>query len=185
MFGGGEICGACYRITYHGDQAQGLGRPGSEIIQVVDSGSWATFDCHMTAFHEITDYNTGFFPITYEQVPCELSAGGPVVGVLHSDYYITKLVFSNLRFPVKTASVSIGGKEYSLKLIGGWWYVWTGGVKGSVIFKLEEADGDTVTISGCFGGWQNRHTGEGCSNSQSSYKVSLQAAAVSPALEDW
>merc|ERR1719392_304555 len=45
MFTGGAVCGACFHITYAGNQAQGLGRPGSLTIQVVDSGSWATFDC--------------------------------------------------------------------------------------------------------------------------------------------
>lgn len=36
-----------------------IGRPGSAVVQIVDSGSWATFDCHMTVFNKITDYNTG------------------------------------------------------------------------------------------------------------------------------
>jgi len=178
MFGGGEICGACFRISYKGDQEQGLGRPGSDVIQVVDSGSWATFDCHMSAFHEITDYTTGFFPITYEQVPCETAAGGPVVGVLGSTYYVSNLVFNNLEFPVKAASVSVGGQDFDLKLIGGWWYVWTGGVKGSVVFKVTEDNDEAVTISGCFGGWQNRRTGDGCTSDHPGLKAALQLAAA-------
>ena len=36
-----------------------VGRPGSAVVQIVDSGSWATFDCHMTVFNKITDYHTG------------------------------------------------------------------------------------------------------------------------------
>lgn len=175
MFGGGEICGACFRLTYKGDHEQGLGRPGSDVIQVVDSGSWATFDCHMTAFHKITDYNTGFFPVTYEQVPCETSAGGPVAGVLHSDYYISKLVFSNLRYPVKSATLSIGGEKYPLKLVGGWWHVWTGPAKGSVTFRIVEQNGQEVTISSCFGGWQNRKAGDGCSGHHSHHDSASEA----------
>jgi len=184
MFGGGEICGACYRISYNGDQEQGLGRPGSDVIQVVDSGSWATFDCHMSAFNAITDYTTGFFPITYEKVPCETAAGGPVVGVLGSTYYVSKLVFNNLQYPVKTASVSVGGQEFDLKLIGGWWYVWTGGVQGKVVFKVIKDNDEVVTISGCFGGWQNRRTGDGCSNGDPQLKAALQVAAASLATQN-
>jgi len=165
MFGGGEICGACYRLTYHGDHEQGLGRPGSEVIQVVDSGSWATFDCHMTAFNKITGQDTAIFPITYERVACE-TPGGPVAAVLHTDYYFTKLVFNNLRYPVKSAELSIAEKKYPLKLVGGWWHVWTGNAKGTVSFDIAEEDGSHVRLSHCFGGWENRKAGQSCSGAQ-------------------
>ena len=46
------MCGRCYKLTYKGDHEQGLGRPGSHVVQIVDSGSWATFDCHMTVFNK-------------------------------------------------------------------------------------------------------------------------------------
>jgi len=162
MFAGGEICGACYRLTYHGDHEQGLGRPGSETIQVVDSGSWATFDCHMSAFHKITAQETAIFPITYERVACE-TPGGPIAAVLHTDYYFTKLVFNNLRYPVKTADLMVAEKKYPLKLVGGWWYVWTGHVSGKVSFSIVEDDGSHVQLHNCFGGWENRKAGDSCS----------------------
>ena len=90
LFQNGEVCGQCYRLTYKGDQEQGLGRPGSAVVQIVDSGSWATFDCHMEVFNKITDYNnnTGFFPVSYQEVPCDTSSHGPVVGVLQ---YVARL----------------------------------------------------------------------------------------------
>jgi len=178
MFGGGEICGACYRLTFHGDQEQGLGRPGSEIIQVVDSGSWATFDCHMNAFKKITGYDTHFFPVTYERVSCDLSPGGPVAGVLEADYYFSKVVFNNLHYPVKSAAVDIGGKSYKMKLVGGWWHVWTGNVEGTVSFQITEDNGEKAQISGCFGGWENRKTGLGCSKSRHSMMLELASAAA-------
>eukprot|EP00435_Cladocopium_sp_Y103_P044166 s1424_g12.t1 len=74
LFGNGEVCGRCYRLTYKGNHEQG--RPGSAVVQIVDSGSWATFDCHMTAFNKITDYDTGFFPVSYEEVPCATASQG-------------------------------------------------------------------------------------------------------------
>ena len=122
-----------------------IGRPGSAVVQIVDSGSWATFDCHMTVFNKITDYNTGhhtflkyvalrcvlfflvglaplgggafilwvewvsvnqhnfcpddsfragFFPVSYEEVPCDTSSQGPVVGVLQYDPWSKRQEFS-------------------------------------------------------------------------------------------
>lgn len=174
MFGGGEICGACFRLTYHGDHEQHLGRPGSDVIQVVDSGSWATFDCHMTAFHQITGERTAIFPISYERVACD-APGSPVAAVLHKDYYFSKLVFNNLRYPVKSAELDVSGTKYPLKLVGGWWYVWTGNVKGRVSFSITEDDGSHVELDGCFGGWENRKAGSACSGSQ---KLLLQASPM-------
>lgn len=162
LFGNGEICGRCYRLTYKGGHEQGLGRPGSDVVQIVDSGSWATFDCHMTAFNKITDYNTGFFPVSYEEVPCNTASQGPVVGVLQYDYYWTKFVFSNLRYPVKSADLIIGGKTHHMKLVGGYWGAWTGPITGETSFKITEENGYQVTFNNCFGGWKNRKTGDAC-----------------------
>ncbi|CAE7197415.1 EXPA13 [Symbiodinium natans] len=163
LFGNGEICGRCYRLTYKGGHEQGLGSPGSDVVQIVDSGSWATFDCHMTAFHKITNYDTGFFPITYEEVACDTSPEGPVAGVLQYDYYFTKMVFSNLRYPVKEAELTIGGKKHEMKLIGGWWSAWTGPITGKTSFQITEENGFVVNFPNCFHGeWTNRKTGDAC-----------------------
>lgn len=162
LFGNGEVCGRCYRLTFKGNHEQGLGRPGSAVVQIVDSGSWATFDCHMTAFNKITDYDTGFFPVSYEEVPCATASQGPVVGVLQYDYYWTKFVFSNLRYPVKTANLIIGGKDHPMKLVGGYWGAWTGPINGDTSFKITEENGYTVRFNHCFGGWDKRQTGDAC-----------------------
>ncbi|CAE7761265.1 EXPA13 [Symbiodinium microadriaticum] len=163
LFGNGEVCGRCYRLTYRGGHEQGLGRPGSDVVQIVDSGSWATFDCHMTAFSKITHYDTGFFPITYEEVACDTFATGPVAGVLQYDYYFTKIVFSNLRYPVQSAELTIGGKKHEMKLIGGWWSAWTGPIQGKTSFKITEENGFVVNFPNCFNGeWTNRKTGDAC-----------------------
>mmetsp|Transcript_13819 Transcript_13819/g.25898 ORF Transcript_13819/g.25898 Transcript_13819/m.25898 type:complete len:280 (-) Transcript_13819:353-1192(-) len=162
LFGNGEVCGRCYRLRYGGDHEQGLGRPGSAVVQIVDSGSWATFDCHMTVFDKITGYDTGFFPVSYQEVACETSPEGPVAGVLEYDYYFTKIVFSNLRYPVRAAELTIGGKKHEMQLIGGWWSAWTGPIEGSASFKITEENGYAVYFSDCFGGWKNRKTGDAC-----------------------
>lgn len=187
MFGGGEICGACFRITYKGNHAQHLGRPGSTVIQVVDSGSWATFDCHMNAFSDVTDYHTGIFPVTYEQVSCDTTSAGATVAVLESDYYFTKLVFNNLHYPVKEASVAVAGRDYPLQLVSGWWYVWTGGVKGHSEFSVTETNGQKVRIPGCFGGWQHRHGGACTVSGQRAFaavETSLAAVATANATDN-
>mmetsp|Transcript_135354 Transcript_135354/g.191509 ORF Transcript_135354/g.191509 Transcript_135354/m.191509 type:complete len:286 (+) Transcript_135354:66-923(+) len=185
LFGNGEVCGRCYRLTYKGNHEQGLGRPGSAVVQIVDSGSWATFDCHMTVFNKITDYNTGFFPVSYEEVPCDTSSQGPVVGVLQYDYYWTKFVFSNLRYPVKSASLRIGGKDHPMKLIGGYWGAWTGPINGDTSFKITEENGYTVRFNNCFGGWDKRKTGDACyaSGHRSKSLPNLRGSAGSAVVE--
>merc|ERR1719221_1420844 len=162
MFRGGAVCGACYRITYAGDQGQGLGRPGSLVVQVVDSGAWATFDCHMSAFHAITGASTNIFPITYEMVACATSAEGAVAAVLSYDYYWTKFVFSDMRYPVESAELTIGEKAYTLKRVLGYWAAWTGPVAGPVSFILADDHGNTASLSDCFSGWKNCKTGSSC-----------------------
>lgn len=163
MFRDGKTCGACFRLTYHGDHPQGLGHPGSHVVQVVDSGSWATFDCHMTAFQAVTGATTHIFPITYEEVPCETSAEGPIAAVLHYDFYFTRFVFGNLQRPLQNVQLSIGEKQFELNQIGGFWSAWTGPADGPVSFTLTEDHGSKVKLSGCFSGWKNRHTGDSCS----------------------
>ncbi|CAJ1402438.1 unnamed protein product [Effrenium voratum] len=175
LYGNGEVCGRCYKLTYKGDHEQGLGRPGSHVVQVVDSGSWATFDCHMTVFNKITDYDTGIFPVDYEEVPCETSPEGPIAGVLDDDYYWTKFVFSNLRYPATAATITIGGKPHKMKLIGGYWGAWTGPIKGPTDIKVTEENGDKVSFHNCFGGWKNRKTGAACKTSQSQSLVGAKA----------
>merc|ERR1719499_2254952 len=78
----GATCGACFRVSYDGSEATDPGRPGSMVVQIVDSGSAKTFDCQIDAFENITGAMTGMFPITYEPVDCEIADGlGPVVTV--------------------------------------------------------------------------------------------------------
>jgi len=61
------------------------------------------------------------------------------------DYYWTKFVFSNLRYPVKSANLIIGGKDHPMKLVGGYWGAWTGPINGDTSFKITEENGYTVT----------------------------------------
>lgn len=67
------------------------------------------------------------------------------------DYYWTKFVFSNLRYPVKSASLRIGGKDHPMKLIGGYWGAWTGPINGDTSFKITEENGYTATSRKLFG----------------------------------
>merc|ERR1712117_556950 len=71
----GATCGACFRVSYDGSEATDAGRPGSMVVQIVDSGSAKTFDCQVDAFEAITGSRTGVFPITYEPVDCETADG--------------------------------------------------------------------------------------------------------------
>merc|ERR1712087_306838 len=162
MFKGGSICGACYQIKYDGDQSQGLGRAGSLVVQVVDSGSWATFDCHMSAFHTITGASTNIFPIAFKMVPCLTSSEGAVAAVLSYDYYWTKFVFGDTKYPVKSAELTVGAESYPMKRVLGYWAAWTGPVDGQVSFTLIDDHGNKNVLRRCFAGWKNRKTGSAC-----------------------
>ena len=118
-------------------------------------------------FSKITDYDTGFFPVDYEEVPCETSPAGPIAGVLDDDFYWTKFVFSNLRYPVTAATLTINGKVHEMKLVGGYWGAWTGPIKGEADIEITEENGYQVSFHNCFGGWKNRRTGDACRAAQS------------------
>jgi len=180
MFRAGSICGACYRITYAGDQPQGLGRLGSLVVQVVDSGAWATFDCHMSAFETITGASTNTFSIAYEPVPCATSSEGAVAAVLSYDYYWTKFVFSDMKYPVESAEITVGDKSYEMNRVLrneqglrvlGYWAVWTGPVEGKVSFTLVDGHGNNAVLQNCFSGWANRKPGSSCSASSSAAEL--------------
>lgn len=173
MYRAGATCGACYRIEYHGDQQQGLGHAGAATVQVVDSGAWATFDCHMSAFKKITSYDTSIFPISYEKVPCETSAQGAVAAVLTYDFYWTKFVFGNLPYPVQSAELHVGEQRFELQRVGGYWASWTGPLDGQVSFVLTEDQGSSTVLSSCFSGWKGRHSGASCTATQGSALIQV------------
>merc|ERR1719336_1975877 len=138
IYQGGASCGACYRVTYDGSPATDPGRPGSLVIQVVDTGgSGESFDCQVEAFEEITGARTGVFPMTFEPVVCE-QAGGAVATVLDGDNaYYTKVIFSNLPTSVEAASIHIGGKTFAMSRVGGaTWSAAPEGASGAASFTL-------------------------------------------------
>merc|ERR1712039_535691 len=113
----------------------------------------------MSAFRTITGATTNIFPVAYEMVPCATSANGATAAVLSYDYYWTKFVFSDMRYPVEAAQMTVGEKTYVLKRVLGYWAAWTGPVDGSVSFALVDDQGNKALLKSCFGGWSNRRTG--------------------------
>jgi len=163
LFKGGANCGACYRVRYGGGAATDPGRAGSLIVQIVDSGSAKTFDCHLKAFQKITGARTGIFPISYTPVSCLRKKGGAVAMVLDgNNAYYTKVIFSNLQKAVRSASMTIAGSKINLKRAGGaTWSANTGGKKGKVTFSLKLTGGSAYRFSSCFSSWPVR-TGSSC-----------------------
>ena len=53
-------------------------------------------------------------------------------------------MFSNLRYPVKSADLIIIGRSLPLKLVGGYWEAWTGPISGQTSFRIKEANGYSV-----------------------------------------
>merc|ERR1712038_1227853 len=115
----GAACGACFRVSYDGSKATDSGRPGSLVVQIVDSGSAKTFDCQVDAFETITGSRTGIFPISYEPVDCETATDGPVATVLDgNNAWYTKVIFSNLPGAVVSADNKISGKSFGMSRVG-------------------------------------------------------------------
>jgi len=150
MFEGGFACGRCYKISFNGEASTDPGRPGSEIIQVVDSGAWRNFDCIMPAFKKITGASTGVFQIHYKQVDCPVAHGGPTVTVTASSYYFVSVVFSNLPSPARHASISIDGKSKDMVYLhSAVFQVYTGS-HSAASFHIELENAQSVSFHNCF-----------------------------------
>jgi len=150
---GGDACGECYQISYHGEAASDPGRPGSVEIQVVDSGADKDFDCELPAFKKATGSVTGIFPITFKQVPCNVAPGGMTATVLASNPYFLIVIFANSASPVRKATLTVGGKKFKMRRRGATFSVITGGAKGDVDFAVVAADGSAHSFSSCFASW--------------------------------
>merc|ERR1712150_279841 len=151
----GATCGACFRVSYDGSKATDNGRPGSLVVQIVDSGSAKTFDCQVDAFEAITGSRTGIIPITYEPVDCETADDGPVATVLDGDNaWYTKVIFSNLPGAVVSADLTVNGASFSMSRVGGaTWKASPAGATGSASFTVTLQDGRSVDFGSCFDTW--------------------------------
>jgi hypothetical protein len=164
LYKGGLGCGQCYRITYAGVGGTDPGKAGSDIIQVVDSGSAKEFDCFLDAFTAITGAVTGVFPIQYAPVSC--TASPPIIVVLdgNNSYYV-KVLLAGGTTSVKSASLQIGSTTYTLDRVSGatWKAALSGRTDQQVSFTILYTDGVTETVSRCFGGIWPVATGAQCS----------------------
>jgi len=156
LYRAGAACGSCFKVSYDGSPATDQGRPGSLVVQIVDSGSAKTFDCQVDAFEAITGARTGIFPITYEPVDCELNpASGPVATVLDGmNAWYTKVIFSNLPQAVDAAEITVEDRPFSMSRVGGaTWQASPGGATGVAGFALRLDGGAVVCLDACFGAW--------------------------------
>lgn len=170
----GEACGSCYRISYDGSPATDPGRPGSHIIQVVDSGSAMTFDCQVTAFEHITGQVTGIFPIWYEPVRCDTGGSLPRATVIDgTNPMYGRVVFSNFPRAVAWAKLYIGNKKFRLARNFGTWRADTDGTRGKASFKVGLFGGGEVWFGGCVS-WPMRR-GDSCSTGRWRARASSEA----------
>ena len=161
----GMSCGSCYKITYTGEKATDPGRPGSAIIQVVDSGSAKEFDCFLDVFEEITGSNTGVFPIYYKQVDCVETS--PTVVVLDgNNAWYTKVLVVGGHTGVQSVSITVDGKRHDLQRSGGaTWAAGLAGKSGPTFFSITYRDGTSAELLGCFGGKWPVATSSQCASS--------------------
>ncbi|CAE7223056.1 EXPA12 [Symbiodinium sp. CCMP2456] len=154
LYSSGGACGSCWRVSYDGSPATDPGVPGSMVVQVVDSGSAKTFDCHLTAFQRITGASTGVFPITYEPVDCDVGSGGPVATVLDGDNaWYTKVIFSNMVSAVVKADLFLGENAFTMSRVSGaTWSASTAGKRDAASFSVTLDTGDIIAFR-CFDSW--------------------------------
>jgi len=133
------------------------------VVQIVDSGSAKTFDCHLTAFQKITGAESGIFPVTYEPADCDTGSQGAVATVLDGkNAWYTKVIFSSLPDAVVGASMLVEGNTYTMSRVSGaTWQANTNGESGSVSFSVSLEDQSTVDFASCFSSWPVA-TGEYC-----------------------
>ena len=106
MWKNGDAGGACYKISYDGAKATNPGRPGSDVIQVIDKCADKNFDCFIDAFKEITGSTTGILPISFAQVPCPVSPYGGVATATAGNRYFIIVVFSDFKMQISSADVA-------------------------------------------------------------------------------
>lgn len=154
VWNGGQACGRCYRISYSGTGGTDPGRAGSAVIQVVDSGSSEEFDCFLDAHMKITGANTGNFPITYRQVPCQAS-NTTIVMLDGENAWYTKVLVAGGTRGVKSVKMAVGGKTYSmLRSVGATWYAQLAGkTGGATVFTVAYEGNTTKVLRGCFKDW--------------------------------
>eukprot|EP00419_Tripos_fusus_P012369 CAMPEP_0172663102 /NCGR_PEP_ID=MMETSP1074-20121228/5714_1 /TAXON_ID=2916 /ORGANISM="Ceratium fusus, Strain PA161109" /LENGTH=428 /DNA_ID=CAMNT_0013479049 /DNA_START=125 /DNA_END=1411 /DNA_ORIENTATION=- len=159
----GAACGQCFRVSYEGGPATPKGKPGSLVVQVVNSGR-TTFDCHEAAFKKITGSTEGIYPINFEPVQCETAPDGPVATVLDGDNaFYTKVIFSNLPSAVSGAKLKVGSKIFAMQRnSGATWRASTDGSHGAAAsFTLMLDDGSTLENVMGFKSWPVK-TGASC-----------------------
>jgi len=174
----GAACGSCWRVSYDGSPATDPGVPGSMVVQVVDSGSARTFDCHLTAFQRITGASTGVFPITYEPVDCDVGSAGPVATVLDGDNaWYTKVIFSNLVSGVLKADLFLGESAFTMSRVsGGTWSASTAGKRDAASFAVTLDTGDIIAFR-CFDSWPVP-TGSSCTGPSASTAQTTQSTTT-------
>eukprot|EP00931_Biecheleriopsis_adriatica_P094304 TRINITY_DN6796_c0_g1_i1.p1 TRINITY_DN6796_c0_g1~~TRINITY_DN6796_c0_g1_i1.p1 ORF type:complete len:495 (+),score=91.75 TRINITY_DN6796_c0_g1_i1:74-1486(+) len=150
MYQGGFACGRCYKISYTGEASTDPGRPGSELVQIVDSGAWRNFDCIMPTFKSITGAGTGVFRIHYKRAKCPVEGGGATATVTASSFYFTSLVLSNLPYPAREVSMELNGEKHKMSYLhSAVFQTYTGSHSGAS-FQARLEDGSTVSFKDCF-----------------------------------
>jgi len=137
----GAGCGACYELE---------GPASSQVVQIVDHAtSVYQFECHMDIYEKISGQRNGFVPVAYKQVPCKTDgcAVGTVLDNPNPAY--TKMIFSQLKFPVASVTAKIGDQKVPMDHNNG--AVWTmlHQAGGPVGFDVTDSQGHTVALGNC------------------------------------
>merc|ERR1712066_266923 len=164
---------------------------GSVVVEVVDSGAGGVnhFDCHLTAFKELTHTSPGIFPISFERTECDARGPAAATVLQGGNPWSVMVLFSNLRSPVTKAEIDVDGTTFKMRQ--GYSAAWQAGVflphkatraRTEVSFALQLADSSVVSIDRCFSHWPVI-AGEACKSGhlqQSVVASVLTAGVLSP-----
>jgi len=159
LFEGGAACGRCYLVSYDGSPATDPGRPGEQIVQIVETGTAGSydnlFDCFIDAKERITGSPTGIFPITYTQVDCPNPASPAAVVLDGNNAWYVKVLLAGGPSGIVSATLRIGDSTFPLSRVAGATFsASTNNAQGPASFDIVYDNGGTATIDGCFeGAW--------------------------------
>jgi len=177
-FNNGNGCGACYNVCYSGVGGTNPGRAGCAVVQAVNMAG-VDFACNANVFDTITGANTGIFPVTYDEVACDVASPKGVATVLDgNNAYFTKAIFSDLKYAVAAATLTVGPHSFPMQHVGGaTWQAGLDGTTGAASFELTLTDGSITGTGSCFNSWPVP-TDSSCAPAADSDTVALHSSDV-------
>lgn len=142
-YGTADWCGACVAIT---------GPMGSVTVRIVDQCpecAQGDIDMSPEAFDMIAERSAGRVPITWHEVPCDVS--GPVAYHFKdgANPYWTAIQVRNHRYPIAKLEAQMGGAYVELERVEYNYFIKSDGLgEGPYTLRVTDAHGHVIEDSG-------------------------------------